>query len=424
MRVQSFLSHASQQAGLIVRYNPSMRAAAVALIFFVPWMLPGQSAAVVIRAGVLLDGKGAVRRHVDVAVSDGRIQRIAPSGSAKPTYDLGALTVLPGLIDTHVHIAWHLGSDGRYQPRDASPASAFGYAAENAWVTLMAGFTTVQSLGSPVDKDLREALGRGALPGPRLLTSIRQVADAKLPPGEIRERIRQVAAEGADVIKLFASAGTVAGEGTPTLSNEQIAAACDEARVLKIRIVVHAYSDQTIRAVSDSGCTTIEHGFFASDDTLRAVAAKGTFYDPNIGLVMQNYLDNWPKFSGIAGYTEEERANMRDAIPRTLATFQRALKIPGLKIVFGTDAVAAAHGRNIEELIYRVQKGGQSPRDAITSITAVSAESLALGDKIGTLAAGMNADLIAVEGDPQSDITALRRVRFVMKDGKVYLNTR
>lgn len=133
-----------------------MRAAAVALIFFVPWMLPGQSAAVVIRAGVFLDGKGAVRRHVDVAVCDGRIQRIAPCGSAKPTYDLGALTLLPGLIDTHVHIAWHLGPDGRYQPRDASPASAFGYAA-------------------------REALGRGVLPGPRPLTSIRQVADAKLP---------------------------------------------------------------------------------------------------------------------------------------------------------------------------------------------------------------------------------------------------
>ena len=286
----------------------------------------------------------------------------------------------------------------------------------------MAGFTTVQSLGSSIDKDLREVLQRGVLPGPRLLTSIRQASDAKLSPADLRARVRQIAAEGADVIKLFASAGTVAGEGTPTLSNEQIAAACDEARQLKIRIAVHAYSDQTIRTVSDSGCTSIEHGFFATDETLRAVAARGTFYDPNIGLVMQNYLDNWPKFSGIGNYTEEERANMQNAIPRTLATFQRALKIPGLKIIFGTDAVAAAHGRNIEELIYRVQKGGQSTRDAIISITSTSAESLALSDKIGALAEGMNADLIAVEGDPLKDITALRRVSFVMKDGKVYKN--
>jgi imidazolonepropionase-like amidohydrolase len=404
-------------------YNPRMRIALPALFLLIPGVLASQTAPFLVRAGVLYDGRGGTQTNVDLTIADGRIARIAPAGSAKPAYDLRALTVLPGLIDTHVHIAWHLGPDGRYQPRDASPVTALGYAAENAWVTLMAGFTTIQSLGSPIDKDLRDALQRGVLPGPRLLTSIRQISGSALTIDQIRERIRQNAADGADVIKLFASAGTVAGEGTPTLNNEQIAAACDEARKVKLRIVVHAYSDQTIRSVSDGGCTAVEHGFFATDQTLRALAAKGTFYDPNIGLVMQNYLDNWPKFAGVGGgYSEEERANMQNAIPRTLATFQRALKIPGLKIVFGTDAVAAAHGRNIEELIYRVQKGGQSTRDAVISITSISAESLSLGDKIGALAQGMNADLIAVDGDPLKDITALRRIVFVMKDGKVYKN--
>jgi len=197
---------------------------------------------------------------------------------------------------------------------------------------------------------------------------------------------------------------------------------CDEARKAGLRTLVHAYGDDTIRAVSKAGCTSVEHGFFASDETLRELASRGTYYDPNIGLVMQNYLNNRPKFLGIGNYTEDEMAEMEKAIPITLATFKRALAISGLKIVFGTDAVAGAHGHNIEELIYRVQKGGQDAGAAILSATSVAAESLKMGDRIGAIAPGMGADIIAVEGDPLKDVTALRRVVFVMKDGKVYKN--
>jgi imidazolonepropionase-like amidohydrolase len=189
-----------------------------------------------------------------------------------------------------------------------------------------------------------------------------------------------------------------------------------------LRAIVHAYGDATIRAVSEAGCTSVEHGFFPADDTLRLLAANGTYFDPNVGLVMQNYLDNWTKFAGIRGYTEDERHEMEMAIPKTLDTFKRATKIKGLKIIFGTDAVAAAHGRNIEELVYRVVKGGQDTRSAIASITSLAAESMRLSGKIGTIAEGMNADIIAVQGNPLKDITALRHVMFVMKDGKVYKN--
>ncbi|SPJ17203.1 Amidohydrolase (fragment) [Burkholderiales bacterium] len=277
-------------------------------------------------------------------------------------------------------------------------------------------------MGSPLDRDVRDAINRGVQPGPRLLTSVRGVNNARLSVEELREAVRKNAADGADLIKMFASAGSVKNGGHQTLSNEQIAAVCDEARKAGLRILVHAYGDDTIRAVSVAGCTSVEHGFFASDETLRELASRGTYYDPNIGLVMQNYLNNRPKFLGIGNYTEDEMAEMEKAIPITLATFKRALAISGLKIVFGTDAVAGAHGHNIEELIYRVQKGGQDAGAAILSATSVAAESLKMGDRIGAIAPGMGADIIAVEGDPLKDVTALRRVVFVMKDGKVYKN--
>jgi imidazolonepropionase-like amidohydrolase len=390
----------------------------------VPLIVCAQNDTSVLRASTVLDGKGGVQHNVDIAIRGGKIERIGPAqANAMSVYDLQGLTVLPGLIDTHVHIAWHLGPDGRYQPRDTSQVTAMGYAMENAWVTLNAGFTTIQSLGSPIDKDLRDAILRGVLPGPRVLTSIRPISNPNWSLDQIRENVNNIVAEGGDVIKIFASAGSVANGGRQTLSNEQIAAACQAAKQAGVRAIVHAYGDATIRAVSDGGCTSVEHGFFATDDTLRMLAAKGTYFDPNVGLVMQNYLDNWSKFAGVGGgYSEDERHEMELAIPKTLDTFRRATSIPGLKIIFGTDAVAAAHGRNIEELVYRVNKGGQDTNSAIVSITSLAAESLGLANKIGTLTAGMNADIIAVDGDPLKDITALRRVVFVMKDGKVYKN--
>ena len=374
----------------------------------------------VLRVGTLLDGKGKMQRNTSVVVADSTITEIG-KGGVGTEIDLRKYTLLPGFIDTHVHIGWHFGPDGRYQPHDSSPASALGYAMENAYVTLMGGFTTVHSVGSPGDGDLRTALNRGILPGPRLLTSLGSISDPSLSVEQIRATVRKFAADHADLVKIFASKSFREGGGQ-TLSQAQIEAACGEAKIQHLRTLVHVYGPETIREVSEAGCTSVEHGTLITPEVLKLLAERGTYFDPNIGLVAQNYLAHRANYLGIGNYTEEGMAAMQRSIPASLAVFKEALKTPRLKIIFGTDAVAGAHGHNVEELIYRVQKGGQTPQDAIISATSLSAESLNMGDKIGTIAPGMQADLIAVEGDPLKDITALRRIVFVMKGGRVFKN--
>jgi imidazolonepropionase-like amidohydrolase len=387
-------------------------ACALAAVVLASVFLAAQGRTITIRVGTLLDGTGKVVRNTVLVVEGDRIERFDPS-IRRPTYDLSGLTVMPGLIDTHVHIAWHFGPDGRFTPRTDS----LGYTLENAYATLMAGFTTVQSVGSQIDGEARDTINRGVLPGPRILTSLTAITDTKLTVDQIRDRVRQLKKQGADLLKIFASRSIRDGGGQ-TLSDEQIQAACGEATAQGMRTLVHAYGPDTIIASVKAGCTAIEHGTFVSDEGLKLMADRGTYFDPNIGLVAQNYLENRAKYEGIGNYNEEGFAAMEKSIPTNLAMFKRALAVKGLKIVFGTDAVAGAHGRNAEELIYRVQKGGQDPADAIRSITSLAAQSLRVKE-IGTLAPGFQADVIAVDGDPLKDITALRRVRFVMKGGRV-----
>jgi imidazolonepropionase-like amidohydrolase len=165
-----------------------------------------QDTPITIRAGRLLDGVGGVLENVTITVEASRITRL-DTLSGPVTYDLSDLTVMPGWIDTHVHLTFHFDADGRnHSDPDETPAQAILYAAENAYRTLMAGFTTVQSLGSPRDRDLREAIARGSLPGPRVLTSLRAVNAGTGTPDEIRTFVRRLDADGADVVKIFASA--------------------------------------------------------------------------------------------------------------------------------------------------------------------------------------------------------------------------
>jgi imidazolonepropionase-like amidohydrolase len=374
-----------------------------------------------IRAGLVIDGAGGVARNQVVVIQDSAIVEIR-SGGGSVTYDLSGLTLMPGGIDTHVHINWHFDPDGRthhVSAQEESPAEAMLYAVENAWVTLMGGITTVQSLGASIDKDLRDAIARGTIPGPRILTSLRSLNERTGTPEEIRAAVRRLKADGADVIKIFASASIRDG-GAATMSQEQLDAACGEARAQGLRSAIHAHGPESAQRAVRAGCTVIEHGALLDDATLDLMAQNRVFYDPNIGLVLQNYLDNRSRFLGIGNYTEEGFAHMERAVPSTLDVFKKALQRPAIRIVFGTDAVAGAHGRNFEEIIYRVQKGEQRPVDALLSATTGAAESLGLGQRIGRIAPGMQADLIAVDGNPLEDITALRRVVFVMKGGKVY----
>jgi len=239
-------------------------------------------------------------------------------------------------------------------------------------------------------------------------------------PDEIRAFIRKQKQNGADVIKIFASQSIRQGGGM-TLSQEQLNAACDEARKQGLRTLVHAYKN-AVRAATLAGCTQIEHGTLATDDDLKLMAERGTYLDPQAGLVIENYLQNKQRYLGTPGYTEEGFAAMEKILPLNHQLVQRASKIPKLKIVFGTDAVAGAHGHNAEEFIDRVRDGGITPLAAMISANSLGAEALGLGDQIGTIAKGFQADIIALEGNPLSDITAVRRVRFVMKGVIVYKN--
>lgn len=202
----------------------------------------------------------------------------------------------------------------------------------------------------------------------------------------------------------------------------QLNAICAEANALGIRTIVHAHSAESVRMATMAGCMQIEHGVFTTDAELKLMAEKGTFFDPHICLVFRNYLDNRARYNGIGNFNDAGFTSMEKAVPVAMEMYKRALKTPGLKVVFGTDAVAGAHGRNVEELVCRVNEGGQSPMDAIVSATSLGAAALRLGNEIGTIAPGFAADLVAVRGDPTKDITALRDVIFVMKAGRAYRN--
>ena len=386
---------------------------------------------ITIRAGTLLDGRGGSQQNVVLRIDSGKIVSVGKAGGPV-TYDLSKYTLLPGFIDTHVHILWHFGKDGRFDNTGETPEDRIKAGIENARATVMSGFTTVQSVGERADLDLRAALEKDNLPGPRILTSVRQLNERTgaqrgqrgAPPvlgtpEQLRDAVREAKTAGADLIKLFASASIRDG-GKQTMTDEQLQAACGEANALGLRTLVHAHSPESIKASVLAGCTNIEHGNFATDEVLKLMADKGVYFDPNIGLVLQNYLEHRAQFLGTGNFTDEGFAAMEKSLPIVIEMFKHALKTPKLKIVYGTDAVAGAHGRNIEEAVVRVKDGGQKPMDAIVSLTSLSAESLRMKDQIGAIAPGLQADLVAVEGDPLADITALRRVTFVMRGGKVY----
>jgi imidazolonepropionase-like amidohydrolase len=379
---------------------------------------------ITIHADRIIDGRGQVIPGGSLVVQGGKITKVGPGAGGAATYDLKGLTLLPGLIDAHSHLSWYFNRQGRYHTRgndQDTPVESMLSMAGNAYATLMAGFTTIQSPGSPEDKDLREWIAIGQVPGPRVLTSLNAINSPRLTPDSMRAIVRTRKAEGADVIKIFASASIRDG-GAQTLSDEQLQAICGEAKAQGMRTMVHAHSSESIKASVLAGCNQIEHGVFANDEVLKLMADRGVYFDPQVCLVFRNYLDNRAKYDGIGNYNDEGFAAMERAIPLATAMFTRAIHTPGLKVIFGTDAVAGAHGRNAEELVCRVQAGKQPPLDAITSATSLGAEALRMGDQIGSIAPGLQADLIAVQGDPTKDITALRRVMFVMKGGKVYKN--
>ena len=381
----------------------------------------------VLRATRVLDGTGRVLTNVDVTVRGGKIAAIRPSTGPLPdgAIDLRGRTLLPGLIDTHVHLGWYLNDQNRLHTADDGdpPEKQMLAQAGNAWATLRAGFTTVQSVGEPENKALRDAIAAGRVPGPRVLTSLGSLNERTGggAPDALRAAVRRFKEQGADLVKVFASKSIRDG-GEATMTDEQLAAACGEAKTLGLRTLVHAHSAESVKRAVRAGCTQIEHGVFVDQEALRLMADRGTWFDPQCGLVFHNYLDNRARFEGIGNYNAAGFAAMEKAIPLAEAGIKAATATPGLKLVFGTDAVAGAHGRNAEELVCRVRRGGQGAMDAVLSATSRAAESLGLGASLGRVAEGYDADLVATAGDPSREIEAVQRVRFVMRGGRVYRN--
>ena len=385
--------------------------------------LAAQQTPIVLHAARLLDGTGGAMSDVDVVVQHGRIMSVGPHAAAPAggrVVELGSRTLLPGLIDVHVHPTWYFNRQGRlHTPRDGdTPGESMLAAAANMYAMLRAGFTTIQSVGSDEDADLREWIATQGLPGPRLITSLEPLTERSGDADSLRKLVEQHKQAGADLIKIFASASIRDG-GKQTMTDDQLEAACGEANALGMRTLVHAHSAQSVRAAVLAGCGEIEHGLFATQSELDLMAQRHVYFDPQCSLVFRNYLDNRAKYEGIGNYNEAGFDAMEHAIPVAIAVMRKALATPGLRVLYGTDAVAGAHGKNAEDLVCRVQQAGEAPMHALIAATSLNAESLHLDREIGTLARGFDADIIATDGDPSVDITAVRRVSFVMKGGEI-----
>jgi imidazolonepropionase-like amidohydrolase len=371
------------------------------------------NAQIVLETSTILDGKGGVLKGQRIVINGSRIESVG-AGSARATYDLRGLTVMPGWIDTHVHLDWHFDETHHITNRsNESRETLVLYSAENAWVTLLGGFTTVQSLGAPTDAPLRDRINKGLLPGPRILTAMNPINSRTGNPEAIRAAIRKLKTDGADVVKIFAATG-----GTETImTDEQMEAAVSEAHAQGFRTVTHARFLPEEKVAVRAGVTTIEHGYGLDDETLETMSKRGIYFDPNF-LVSHNYIENREAYR--RGMDE---VTTREKLLVTLAEVVQRARKHNVKIVLGTDAVAGAHGRNAEEFVYRVHDGHERNMDVIMSGTSIAAESLGLADRIGSIAPGLEADIVATQGNPLDDITAVRLVVFVMKGGKVYKNT-
>src|SRR5215469_9096420 len=375
----------------------------------------------VLGVSTMLDGKGKILHDTRIVVSGSKIVAIDPKASPID-YDLRGLTVMPGWIDAHVHITSSFGPDGKNAGMGAATPEAAYRTAANAYATLLGGFTTIQSMDGVVT--LREATSHGGLPAPRIVSTVEPFVgrgEQSGTPEEVRTFVRKQKEAGSDFLKIYASGGM--RQTAQTIPQPVLNAACDEARKVGLRAIIHANYEAVHGAIA-AGCTQVEHGFGATDDDLRAMAEKGIYFDPQAGQLIQNYLDNRARYAGTPFFpkTPQEFDPMKELLPIAHETVQRARMVSGLKIVFGTDALAGMHGHNVEDLINRVLEGGVAPMDALVSANSLAAEAMKMTDQIGALAPGLEADIIAVNGDPLRDITATRQVIFVMKGGVVYRN--
>jgi imidazolonepropionase-like amidohydrolase len=398
-----------------------------------------------IRFGRLVDGSGDVRRDAVVVVEGERISRVGTGDAAVPAgatvIDLRRYAGLPGLIDVHTHMTFFWdrtpGTRPWSQLGTLGDAVTVFLAQENARKTLETGVTTVRDLGSSdyTDIAMRDLITRGAMVGPRLYvagyglhvssTPVRSGASAPPDPGqadgiaEVQRVARQQIAAGADWIKVYGSTGSDKDtSGYQTFTLEEMKAAADVAHFAGRRIAIHSYGPNGGRAAVYAGAESVEHAVDLDDSTLAEMVRRGTVYVPTIDH-NRYYIAHRAEY----GYTVADSAALDAYMRRNVATFRRALRA-GVRIAMGSDAVFTGFGENTRELD-RFVEAGMTPAQAIATATTTAAALLGKEKDLGTIAPGYYADLVAVDGDPLADITAVtRRVRWVMKSGRVVVDKR
>jgi len=418
----------------------------ILLIFFFSFLSTVKAQTSYLHCGRLIDGlTGTAQTEMTIIVEGNKIAEVRKGYHAAPAgarlVDLKNKTVMPGLIDAHVHISSET-SRSRYtegfvlNPEDFA-FRAVGYAER----TLMAGFTTVRDLGGNIALSLRNAINGGFIRGPRIVAAGKSISttgghgdpsngvnrelmgdpEAKEGvingPDEARKAVRQRYKEGSDVIKITATGGVLSnakdGAGAH-FTDEEIRAVVATAKDYGFKVAAHAHGAEGMKRAIRAGVTSIEHGTFMDDEVIRLMKEHGTWYVPTI-TAGKSVADS-AKLPGYFPPLVVPKA--LETGPKIQQTFAKAYKA-GVKIAFGTDAGVFAHGKNYKEFEYMVE-AGMPPMVVIKSATVNGAELLGLSDKIGSIEKGKLADIIAVDGDPLSDITTMKNVSFVMKEGVVY----
>ena len=379
----------------------------------------------ILRFSKIWDGSGVVPNRTLIVVRDNKIVEIGQDSGKYPAgsqvIDLRRYSAIPGMIDVHTHITYYWdrapGSNPRRQPR-RHPAVAVVLAEDNAKRTLATGVTTVRDLNAAAGNDyaLRDLINVGKLIGPRIVAAGAGIGARPNPPGPdgIRKLVEERIAAGSDVIKLFASTGGFEDvTGLQTLNYEEMKSAVDTAHAAGKRIAIHSYGPDGFRDAVKAGPDSIEHGADVDDATLREMARKGIWFVPTIDH-NRYYIDARDEFQFAAG----SDVGLRDYIARNLDTARRA-HAAGVKFAMGSDAVYTMFGQNTRELEWFVQAGLTSEQ-ALKAATLNGAELLGMQDRIGRLAPGYFADIVAVEGEPWNDVqSAIKNVRWVMKDGQI-----
>jgi imidazolonepropionase-like amidohydrolase len=396
----------------------------------------------VLRFGKLIDGKGKKLTNAVVIVDKDRIRSVGddstPVPADAPVYDLTRYTAIPGLIDVHTHLTYYWDQKPETKPWEAlfarMPAVNVFLAQENARKTLEAGVTTARDLGSfeYMDLAMRELINRGAMLGPRMLVAGYglQISDEPQKPGhvtppggradgvpEVLRVVRQQIGAGVDWIKIYGSSGSADDvTGYQTFSFEEIKAAVEAAHRFNKRVAIHTYGPAAARDAVRAGVDSIEHPIDLDDATLAEMVQRHIFYVPTIDH-NRYYADSAKQF----GYGADVVAKLRDFVIRNLETTRRAFRA-GVRIAMGSDAVMTMFGQNTRELEWFV-RAGMSPEQALATATTNAAALLGMEQSLGALAPGYYADIVAVDGDPLTDIqTVINGVRWVMRGGYVVVN--